>query len=147
MEMFIFIFHKRTISKPAGGRSVLFLVLRKNFFMRIDRKDGKGMEESYEVREGVLIVGLGHELDDHCATRIRLKTDEWILEGGIQGILFDFSETVFMDSSGIGMIIGRYKKMKARGGFVGVAGVGRNINRIMEISGLYKIIEVFEIQK
>ena len=104
------------------------------------------MQESYEIRDGVLIVRLRSELDDHCATQIRFKTDEWIQEEGIQGILFDFSETVFMDSSGIGMLIGRYKKMKARGGFVGVAGVGRNINRIMEISGLYKIIEIFEIQ-
>ena len=104
------------------------------------------MQESYEIRDGVLIVRLGSELDDHCATQIRFKTDEWIQEEGIQGILFDFSETVFMDSSGIGMLIGRYKKMKARGGFVGVAGVGRNINRILDISGLYKIIEIFEIQ-
>lgn len=105
------------------------------------------MEESYEIRDGVLIVRLCRELDDPCAARVRLRTDEWIQEGGIQGILFDFSDTVFMDSSGIGMMIGRYKKMKALGGFIGVTKVGRNINRIMEISGLYKIIEVFEIQK
>lgn len=105
------------------------------------------MEESYELRDGVLIVKLCYELDDPCATRVRMQTDEWIREGGLQGILFDFSNTVFMDSSGIGMLIGRYKKMKARGGFVGVTGVGRNISRIMEISGLYKIIEIFEIQK
>lgn len=105
------------------------------------------MEESYEIRDGVLIVGLGHELDDPSATHVRLETDAWIREERLQGILFDFSNTVFMDSSGIGMIIGRYKKMKAQGGFVGVTGVGRNINRIMEISGLYKIIEIFEIQR
>ena len=105
------------------------------------------MDERYEIRDGVLIVGLGHELDDPCATRVRLETDAWIRKGEIQGILFDFSNTVFMDSSGIGMMIGRYKKMKAQGGFVGVTGVGRSINRIMEISGLYKIMEIFEIQK
>lgn len=105
------------------------------------------MEESYEIRDNILIVGLGHELDDHSATQIRMQTDAYIREEGIQGILFDFSNTVFMDSSGIGMIIGRYKKLKAKGGFIGVAGVGKNISRIMEISGLYKIIEVYEIQK
>lgn len=105
------------------------------------------MEESYEIRDEILIVGLGHELDDHSATQIRMQTDAYIREGEIRGILFDFSNTVFMDSSGIGMIIGRYKKMKAKGGFIGVAGVGRNISRIMEISGLYKIIEIYEIQK
>jgi len=105
------------------------------------------MEESYEVKEGVLIVGLGRELDDHSATRIRERTNEWIREEKIQGVLFDFSKTVFMDSSGIGMMLGCYKKMRAKGGFVGVAGIGKNINRIMEISGLYKIVEVFEVQK
>lgn len=105
------------------------------------------MEENYEFRDGILIVRLGSELDDPCATRVRLNTDEWIQKGGIQGILFDFSNTVFMDSSGIGMLIGRYKKMRARGGFIGVSGVGRSISRVMEVSGLYKIIETFEIQK
>lgn len=103
------------------------------------------MKESYEIRDGVLIVTLGRELDDCVASRVKAETDIQIRQGKIDGILFDFTETEFMDSSGIGMIIGRYKRMRARGGFVGVAGVKKNINRIMEISGLYKIVELYEI--
>lgn len=105
------------------------------------------MEEIYEIRDNILIVILGGELDDHSATRIRNRTDDCIGQEDIKGIIFDFRNTSFMDSSGIGMLIGRYKKMRARGGFIGVAGVGRNISRIMEISGLYKIIELYEIQE
>ena len=100
------------------------------------------MQESYEIRDGVLIVRLGSELDDHCATQIRFKTDEWIQEEGIQGILFDFSETVFMDSSGIGVIIGRCKNVRFSGGYVKAVRLNEQIQRIFQLSGLKKIIEV-----
>ena len=60
----------------------------------------------------------------------------------IKNIVFDFSNSTFMDSSGIGMIMGRYRVIKEKKGFVGVKGVGPAIHRILEISGLYKLVEI-----
>lgn len=104
------------------------------------------MEEQYENREGVLIISLGREVDDSSAMRIRANTDVWIQSGLVNGILFDFTNTNFMDSAGVGLLMGRYKKLKTRGGFVGVTGVGKSIHRILEISGLYRLVEAYEIQ-
>jgi len=102
------------------------------------------MEVTYEVRDGVLVIALEQELDHHSASQIRIQTEEILSQRKVRGIIFDFSKTTFMDSSGIGMIMGRYKKMKQQGGFIGVAGVNTAINRLLEISGLYKIVEVYQ---
>ncbi len=105
------------------------------------------MEISCEVRDGILVISLAQELDHHSASQIRNLTEEILTQRKIKGILFDFSKTTFMDSSGIGMIMGRYKKMKSQGGFVGVAGVKPSIHRILEISGLYKIVELYQMEQ
>ena len=59
----------------------------------------------------------------------------------VKNIVFDFDGMTFMDSSGIGMVMGRYKKMGYLGGNVYVTGVGKGIDRIFSMSGLYKIIQ------
>ena len=55
--------------------------------------------------------------------------------------LFDFSGVEFMDSSGIGVIMGRYKQMSYVGGTVYVYGIGKNVDRIFQMSGLYKLVK------
>lgn len=102
------------------------------------------MNTTYEVSEEVLIVHVAKELDHHIAGKIRERSDKMIEEQEIKGMIFDFSDTTFMDSSGIGMIMGRYRKLIEKGGFVGVAGVNPAINRILEISGLYKIVNLYQ---
>jgi stage II sporulation protein AA (anti-sigma F factor antagonist) len=104
------------------------------------------MDVTYEVRNGVLVISVDQELDHHSAGQIRMLTEDVLAQRKVKGILFDFSNTTFMDSSGVGMIMGRYKKMKTQGGFVGVTGVSPAINRILEISGLYKLVEVFQME-
>ena len=59
-------------------------------------------------------------------------------------IIFDFSGVTFMDSSGIGMIIGRYKNAKKRGGTIAITGMTPEIRRIFQISGLAKIIDSYD---
>ena len=65
-------------------------------------------------RKGVrLVVYLPMELDHHYTEEIRREVDQVIREEPICELEFDFSRTIFMDSAGIGMLLGRYKIMKA----------------------------------
>lgn len=100
------------------------------------------MNYYYMAMRGSLVIGLNTDLDHHLADEIREVIDEVVEERGIRSIIFDFSKVTFMDSSGIGLIMGRYKKMHHRGRIAIVAPC-RNVERILQISGLYKIVTVF----
>ena len=65
----------------------------------------------YQVQENCLTIFLPHELDHHNAEEIRRESDHLIIRNHIRYIIFDFAETDFMDSSGIGMIMGRYRQI------------------------------------
>ena len=95
----------------------------------------------YELANQCLIIRLKKELDHHSSMMIREKTDKMIDRGNVKNIIFDFSEAVFMDSSGIGVIMGRYKRVLYTGGKVAVTNVSETIDRILSLSGLYKIVE------
>ena len=77
----------------------------------------------------VLIIGLPEEVDDHVCNGIREETDRYISAGKVQKLIFDFSKTGFMDSSGIGILLGRYKRMHHMGGEVLVTGEDAKIRR------------------
>jgi len=98
----------------------------------------------YEVYQRCLIIKLKGELDHHNAVRIREEADKLIDRKNIKHIIFDFTETTFMDSAGIGVIMGRYRKVIFIGGKIAVAGVNMAVDRIFKISGLYKIIDKFD---
>lgn len=87
-----------------------------------------------------LIVTITGELDHHIAAKLRTKIDSE-LGGEIINIIFDFSELSFMDSSGVGMIMGRYKAVKLLGGSLTVAGATPQVERILKISGLMNIVD------
>lgn len=100
------------------------------------------MEPVYDVTEDTLTVYVPQELDHHTAKMVKEYSEEVLKQRIVKNIIFDFSNTTFMDSSGIGMIMGRYRVVQEREGFVGVKGAGPAIHRILEISGLYKIVEI-----
>lgn len=105
------------------------------------------VETTFELDDKILVVHVTKELDHHIAKEVKEQSDKLMKEYTIEGIIFDFTNTTFMDSSGIGMIMGRYKKLEGKNGFVGVAGVNPSINRILEISGLYKIVQLYQLEK
>ncbi|MDE6209310.1 MAG: anti-sigma factor antagonist [Lachnospiraceae bacterium] len=96
---------------------------------------------NYEIKNGEMRVILDKELDHHNASLIKDEIDDMVLQGKVRDIIFDFEKTSFMDSSGIGIIMGRYKLLKTLDGKVYVTNISGNIERIFVISGLYKIIE------
>lgn len=89
-----------------------------------------------------LLVTVDGELDHHIAEKIKAEVDDKMRSTNAVNIIFDFSELSFMDSSGLGVIMGRYKKARTLGGKVIVFGVNAGILRIMEMSGLSKIIKL-----
>lgn len=98
----------------------------------------------FENRGNVLVVSLIGELDHHSAEEVRVKIDDRISRENIRKLILDFSGVTFMDSSGIGVIIGRYKKISMRSGEVNIISVNKSIKRVFELSGIFKIIKYYE---
>lgn len=94
----------------------------------------------YEIKEETLKIKLPEELDHSNTAGIRKEADSRIYSGSVRNVEFDFSKTKFMDSSGIGMIMGRYRLVNPIGGKIILSGVQGNIERIIKISGLYKLV-------
>jgi len=102
------------------------------------------MDTGYEVDGMTLTIYVPKELDHHLAEKVRQEADA-IMQGRlIRHIIFDFRNTDFMDSSGIGVIIGRCKTMRLYGGRVDVCNVGERIRRILHVSGLEQIVGIME---
>lgn len=95
----------------------------------------------YEKKRNALTVYLSGELDHRTAGEIRAQLDTLIEDSQARRLIFDLTDLAFMDSSGIGLIIGRYKRLRRRGGSVAVMGVDAHIDRIFEMAGLYQIVE------
>lgn len=96
----------------------------------------------HEKNRDTLIVYLSGELD-HCnAQGIRREMDALLSDVRIRKMIIDMQEMTFMDSSGIGVILGRYRQMAARGGSVAVRRMNRHVSRIFTLSGMGQIIEV-----
>ncbi|MCM1498078.1 MAG: anti-sigma factor antagonist [Clostridium sp.] len=93
----------------------------------------------FEVRGETLIIHLPDELDHHTAAIIREKTDSLFVGKRIRDVVFDYENTQFMDSSGIGLVMGRYREVRYLKGDVYIVSVNDKIARILEISGLYRV--------
>lgn len=89
-----------------------------------------------------LIVEITEEIDHHVAEKIRRKVDDEITRYMPRKTIFDFSRVTFMDSAGIGMLIGRYKMMRLIGGSLEIVNAGSTVSRILEMSGINKIIPI-----
>ncbi len=102
------------------------------------------MHSRYQLTKQTLVIRIGNELDHHTADRIRQESEEYICKNNVNRIVFDFGGTSFMDSSGIGIIMGRYKVLRALGGKVAVANMSQSIAKIFSMSGLQKIVSYYE---
>ncbi|ALA51030.1 anti-sigma F factor antagonist [Shouchella clausii] len=98
-----------------------------------------------EQKEHVLLVRLEGELDHHSAKELRSQIEARL--ENIQHIVLNLAELSFMDSSGLGVILGRYKQIKANGGEMVVCAISPTIERLFEMSGLFKIIRLEESER
>ncbi|MGG1663894.1 anti-sigma F factor antagonist [Brevibacillus sp. NRS-1366] len=97
-----------------------------------------------ETRQDVLVIRLQGELDHHTAEDLRSRVDEILRTPEIRHIVLSLADLTFMDSSGIGVILGRYKQISARSGEMYVCSINPTIYRIFEMSGLFKVIKFRE---
>ena len=95
-----------------------------------------------DARGDTLRVAIQGDIDHHSAEPIRAAVDQAYLRDHCRNIRFDFSQVQFMDSSGIGMLIGRYKLAEHGGGHVSICGLGENMAHLFHISGLQKLIQI-----
>jgi stage II sporulation protein AA (anti-sigma F factor antagonist) len=93
-------------------------------------------------RKNNLIVRLKGELDHHTANIFRQPVEKELEKDIIQNLILNVENLTFMDSSGIGVILGRYKQIKDRGGKVIICGLGQHNKKILQLGGLLKIIPV-----
>lgn len=97
----------------------------------------------FEKKRDILIVNLSGELDHNSAESVRVKIDNKIDEDNIIKVILNFSGVTFMDSSGIGAVAGRYKKVTNKGGKLCIAEVNKNVDKIFDLAGLYKVIKKY----
>ena len=97
---------------------------------------------NYAIIDNYLCIRMPKEVDHHGAAGIRENADRLLLNDQVRNIVFDFENTSFMDSSGIGIIIGRYRKIASFGGKVYAIHADDRIQRILKASGMTSIIEV-----
>lgn len=96
----------------------------------------------YEQYNRELTVHLPKELDHHTADGIRQEIDRRIVQNGLSVVTFDFGKTTFMDSSGIGLLIGRYKMVNYVGGCVRAVEVSEKIEKLLRFANVQKFVKI-----
>lgn len=102
------------------------------------------METKFYEEDKLLILKITEEIDDHKVQEIRRRADYEMERYMPRKVIFDFDSVTFMDSAGIGLIIGRYKFANMIGAKLGLKNLGESVKRIFEMSGVLKLIPVFE---
>ena len=97
---------------------------------------------SFTVRLRTLIVTVTGDIDQHNAAQIREQVDLRISHENVKKLIFDFSKLDFKDSSGIGIIIGRYKLMTALNGSVSIIVTKPTVRKLLELSGIKRIVKI-----
>lgn len=100
------------------------------------------MNTKYEEEDKLLIFEITEEIDHHSSEKIRRKMDNEIEKYMPKKIVFDFNQVTFMDSSGIGMLMGRYKAVRRLGGVAELINVKPSVKKIFEMCGLLKVIPI-----
>ena len=100
------------------------------------------MEIEYLNKDKYLLFKITEEIDHHAVEKLRRKADLEIEKHIPRKVVFDFSNVTFMDSAGIGLLIGRYKNITSLGGSLEVINATETVNKILIMSGVNKIINI-----
>jgi stage II sporulation protein AA (anti-sigma F factor antagonist) len=100
------------------------------------------MNIKYDEVDKLLTCQITEEIDHHTTEKMRRMLDDEIERYIPKKIIFDFDKVSFMDSAGIGMILGRYKMVRMLGGSVEMINVNPSVKKIFEMSGIPKIIPI-----
>ena len=98
----------------------------------------------FEIKGNCLVVYPKGELDSHYADLMRKKVDDTAAKYGMNNIIINLKDVSFMDSSGIGFIVGRYKFASRRGGVTAAVMANKDIKKLLVLSGLHRIVDLFD---
>jgi len=99
---------------------------------------------TYNEKDKLLLMQITEEIDHHTSEKIRTRADFEIQKHIPKKLVMDFEKVSFMDSAGIGMILGRYKMMNMFGGTMNMINVAPSVKKVFEMSGITKIIPIIE---
>lgn len=102
------------------------------------------MEINFYITGDTLVTSLAGEIDHYSAEKVRNDIDDEMKLYHAKNLIIDFSGVTFMDSSGVGMVLGRYNKVKALGGKVVILNANRLVKQILDMSGVFTLMEYEE---
>ncbi len=102
------------------------------------------MVTEFNKEDKLLTFKLTEEVDQHTVEKIRRKMDNEIERYIPRKVIFDFSNISFMDSAGIGMVLGRYKMAKMLDGDLEIINTNKSVKKIFDMSGVSRIINIIE---
>lgn len=97
------------------------------------------MAVQIQIREEMVQACLSGEIDHHSAAQMREKIDESVIQSGAKTLVLDFSLVTFMDSSGIGLVMGRFRLMQENGGELVLQNLPAPLRKVMKLAGLDKL--------
>ncbi|MBE3584641.1 anti-anti-sigma regulatory factor, SpoIIAA [Desulfofundulus australicus DSM 11792] len=98
------------------------------------------MELDLEIRQDTLIVRPQGELDLGVADLLRHTLEDYLNRYNVRHLVLNLSRVTFIDSSCLGVILGRYKRLAREGGKVSLVGLQPHVHRICELSGLFQVM-------
>ncbi len=105
------------------------------------------MKTKFFEKDKLLVLKITEEIDDYSVQKIRRRADNEIERYMPKRVVFDFDSVTFMDSAGIGLIIGRYKFTNMLGGSLEVANLTQSVKKIFEMSGILKLIPIVSLDE
>ena len=103
------------------------------------------MQMEIEAAEDRLTARIKGELDHHSAAQARAQLDALIADKRIRELRLDLKGLTFMDSSGLGVILGRYRVIPGRGRKMSIGGANRSIERILRMAVIYALVDRMDI--
>ncbi len=99
------------------------------------------MQSSFQVTDDILIAAAYGELDHHTAAKLRDEIDEAMEAFHCRNLILDLKRVSFMDSSGIGVVLGRYNKVVKKGGRLYLTGCSEYMEKILHMAGVFSVAE------
>lgn len=104
------------------------------------------MSEMFDMEGSVLTVHLPGDVDHPVSDVVRKESDRIMSNVYIKTMIFDFENTGFMDSSGIGLLMGRYRALGMRQGCIRAVQVNGHIDKLLHLSGVHRYIEIQKLE-
>ncbi len=105
------------------------------------------MDVEYKTVRNTLVVRVKGELDMLIADKMRQEIDRRLEENGIKNLIFNLEKVTFIDSSGLGVIIGRYKKVSAVNGRMFIVGAKNPVEKILHFSGINRLVPMYNTEQ